>query len=645
MAAAASSSAAGSCLLLWREENDAVVRRWRRVAAGRSGPEAKRAAQGCQRDFGELLRKTHGLPAALPALPLELTILYNALLFDIQQPSSTSGEGDPLARMAHGLHRVLEACGAPNQGLSLEESWHRLFQERIPEELMGSLHQLAALQGALWLAVKHPEKAEGLFQRLSGGESPEPSLLHGPQSGLLALLQQWHPPVERDSDPLTVQSARNLKSVLWTSAAFLQGIQQLEAEDYPAALAFLQAAATGLCSKRLLAQIFTLMGCCSLKMGKPQRALQHLKGALRVDFTFLPALYQAALLYRQLGLVEAELESLELLDQALEGPAQAATQPFAPPFPVGAELLVCGPQRTAVFAQNCPPGVKCLLAQRCLQAGRVSEASEHYLDLLALLQEQPHCQCGEPALPRIPEVFLEAASALVDLARPEEAIVLCEEVVARTSELVPKTLRMELALSAEEAPLGAEGSSPADPRGLLQKQKRESLRCVLWRAAAYLIQGWAWAKRGEAKEAVSYMSRCLNDLLKVHFVNTGSTEADMVQTGMPEGKVLAQVRQLALTGQGTHFLELGQEKEALRAFQHSLLVNPESPTANLYYMHTLWKVGRRQEATERWQKLRLDPASLEENPERSLPLHLWLYGRQMAFPHMDSLTRNIRQFS
>ena len=46
----------------------------------------------------------------------------------------------------------------------------------------------------------------------------------------------------------------------------VSGVQELEADDAPAGLALLQAATTGLCSRRLLAQIFTLMGRYSLKL-------------------------------------------------------------------------------------------------------------------------------------------------------------------------------------------------------------------------------------------------------------------------------------------------------------------------------------------------------------------------------------------
>ncbi|XP_042305851.1 Fanconi anemia group G protein isoform X3 [Sceloporus undulatus] len=635
-------SASESCVSLWREENDGLVRRWRRATRS-SGSDCSvtQTAQQCRLAFTKLLQKIQGLPAALPALPLELTVLYNALLFDINLSSSSDEE--LLTLIDHGLSRVLEACSVSDRGVCSEECWERILQGRIPEELQASLHRLAALQAALWLMANRLEAVEGLFRILSGAKDLGASC-PGSQNELLSLLQTWNPCDMEGSDPLVAQSLQDLKEMLWTSAAFLQGIQKLEAGDSPAALAFLQAAAAGLSSKRVLAQTFTLMGCCTLKLGKPQVAMQHLRRALQVDFTFLPALYQAALLYRQLDLLEAELESLTLLYQALDGPAQVTRESVQPCFLIRIEHLVRSSRLSPFFVQKCPSGVKYLLAQRCLQARRANEAAEHYLDLLAMLQEGPLqqvCQSGELALPRIPEVFLEAASALEELAKNEDAIVVCEEVVMQTSKLIPKKLRIGPGLRSDEDVLWAKSPS------IFQKQ--ESLCCILWRAAAYLLQGWGWARQGEVKEAISHFSRSLDDLLRVHFVSPGgscnsSTEENWEQMGLPEAKVLGQIRQLALTGRGAQFLELGQEKKALMDFQYSLHICPDNPSANLYFLHTLWKLGRRQEAAAHWQMFLPKSALMDEMAEGSFPLYLQPCVRQMKFPHVESLTSDMKRF-
>ncbi|KAL7989155.1 hypothetical protein Chor_008074, partial [Crotalus horridus] len=609
------------CWALWRAENDRLARRWRRVRGrGREGGRGRgRRALGLvglrrslvlplqaapspgpapPQQFAELLRKIQGLPAVLPSLSLELTILCNALPFEMRPPGG--GPQRASAWIERGLRRVLEAFAAPEEGLDCGELWPRVLQQAAPEELRAPLQHLAALQAASWLAGHQLERARDLLLLLNGAQIPDPSCV-GCDSELLSLLQMWHPHEMGESDPLVVQTITDLKETLWTSAAFLQGVQELEADNPHHALVLLQAAASGLCSKRVLAQIFTLMGSCYRKItlygekqilnpltllnlqGKPHTALHHLKQALEMDSTFLPALYQAALVYHQLELTEAELEALLLLCQALESPPQVTLESHNLHFLIRTELLTSGCHPAAFLAPSCPSGVKYMLAKRCLQAKRATEAAEHYLDLLALFQEgllPQVSQCSELAMPRIPEVFLEAASALEEAARHQEAIMVCEEVVSRVSRLIPARLRIVLDLSSEEKAIGAERSPLAKSPAAVLEEQRESLRCVLWQAAAHLIQGWARARLRETKEAINSFSRCLNDLLRVHLVSTGMdrgncrTEPEREKTAIPEGEQLPQTRLLALTGRGIQFLELGKFKQALMDFQYSLQVSP-----------------------------------------------------------------------
>lgn len=44
------------------------------------------------------------------------------------------------------------------------------------------------------------------------------------------------------------------------------GLQELEAGNFPTALSLLQEAAGGFCSKNILAQIYTCLGCCAQRM-------------------------------------------------------------------------------------------------------------------------------------------------------------------------------------------------------------------------------------------------------------------------------------------------------------------------------------------------------------------------------------------
>ncbi|NXS43464.1 FANCG protein, partial [Balaeniceps rex] len=579
-----------------------------------------------------------GLPAALPALPLELTVLYNSLLFNMGAPDSAiEGEGEAEG-IRQGLLRVLEACGACGQDLSTEELWQKVLQEVTVEELQAPLHRLGALQAAWWLAASRLGSATGLFRLLSNTEDQGRARCSKGENELLSLLKAWRVPAEEASLPL-VQSAEDLKEILCTAAAFLQGLQELETGNFPTALSLLQEAAGGFCSKRVLAQIYTCLGCCAQRMGKPQTALQHLKRALQVDFQCLPALSHVAAVYHELGETEAELQALALLYEALEKnpPAAVSSSPY---FLIRTELLVHTPILASLLRHRHPSEVKYLLAQRCLQDGRVADAVEHYLDFLALLQEGLQQQVpldGGSALSRIPEVFLEAASALEQAGRHQDAITVCEEVISRTTDLIPRTLQVEERLEQPECP-----SPGAGQAGGLLSQKKESLRCLAWRAAGYLHQGWAWAKLGESKEAVTQFSReCLEDAV------SRSVRLSMPESLLPEVEVLQKIRLLSLIGRGAQFLELGRHREALLDFQHGLQISPGDPAAASYLVQALWNLNRKQEAAAHWQKLSQSAPGedgQEEGQRRPFPLYLVLCLKQAMFPHSEPLARSIQDY-
>lgn len=77
-------------------------------------------------------------------------------------------------------------------------------------------------------SVKAPEVSRALCI--------SPTLLHvccqdpvlspcpGGENELLALLRAWQVPADEDTSPLVVQSAWDVREVLWTAAAFLQGM-------------------------------------------------------------------------------------------------------------------------------------------------------------------------------------------------------------------------------------------------------------------------------------------------------------------------------------------------------------------------------------------------------------------------------------
>ncbi|NWS11219.1 FANCG protein, partial [Pachyramphus minor] len=546
----------------------------------------------------------------------------------------------PTCHMAVGLFAcffffsVLEACGACGQDLSTEELWQKVLQEVTVEGLQAPLHRLGALQAAWWLAAGRLGSIAGLFQLLAAAEDTGRGRCSEGQNELLSLLKAWQVPAEGASLPL-VQSAENLKEILCTAAALLQGLQELEAGNFPTAISLLQEAAEGFCSKNVLAQIHTCLGCCAQQMGKPQTALQHLKRALQVDFQCLPALSHAAAVYHELGEMDTELQALALLYEALEKnpPAAASSSPY---FLIQTELLVHTQTHTSLLRHRRPSEVKYLLAQRCLQDGRVTDAVEHYLDFLALFQEGLQQQVpldGSSTLPRIPEVFLEAASALQQAGRHQDAITVCKEVIRRTTDLIPQMLRVEQRLEQLECPSPGTGLAG----GLLSQ--KESLCCLAWRTAGYLHQGWGWAKLGESKEAITQFSReCLEDAVSRCIC------VSVAENLPPEVEVLPKIRLLSLIGRGMQFLELGRHKEALLDFQHGLQVSPGDPAAASYLVQALWKLDRKQEAASQWQKLSQSSPGEQEGKGRPLPLYLVSCLELAMFPHSGILASTIQDY-
>ncbi|NXN79074.1 FANCG protein, partial [Bombycilla garrulus] len=616
-------------LQAWAAHSQAVVGQW---TMGRSGGEARQVRWQQREEFRKLLQSIRGFPAALPVLPLELTVLYNFLLCTVgASDSAIKGEAEGIRQ---GLLRVLEACGACGQDLGMEELWQKVLQEATMAELQAPLHRLAALQAAWWLAAGRLGSVACLFQHLTAAEDPGRAPCREGQNRILSMIKAWQVPPEEASLSL-VQSINHLKEILCTSAAFLQGLQELNAGNFPTAISLLREAAGGFCSNEVLAQIYTCLGWCAQRMHNPQTALQYMKRALQKDFQCVSALSYAAAVYHELGETDVELQALTLLYETLRRNPPAAA-PSSPYLLMRTELLIQTPVLTCLLHRQHPSEVKYILAQRCLKDGRVDDAVDHYLDLLSLLQQSLQQQVplhGSSGLPRIPELLLEAACALEQAGRYQDAISMCEEVIRRTTHFTPR------------AALGEESSLPgAEPTPGHLSQKKESLCCLAWRAAGYLHQGWAWAKLGERKEAVTQFSRCLNDLLCLQLPGPGVTATEILE---PEVEQPQKMRLLAFIGRGMQFLEMQRYKEALMNFQYGLQISPGDPAATCYLVQALWKLNRNQEAAAEWKKLSQSSPGhdgQQQGQGRLLPLHLVWCVEQARFPHAEALARSINYY-
>ncbi|XP_032978294.1 Fanconi anemia group G protein isoform X2 [Rhinolophus ferrumequinum] len=568
-----------NCLDLWKEKNDQLVRQ-AKVAQDSHPPQRRQQlAQDALEGLRGLLHCLQGLPAAVPVLPLELTVICN---FITLRASLAQGFSEDQAQdIQRGLERVLETQEQPGPRLEhgLMGLWNSILHASSTLlELLPVLHHLAGLQVALWLSTDCLGDLTLLLQTLNGSQS-------GASEDLLMLLKTWSPPTKESDAPLTLQDARGLRDVLLTAAAFRQGLQELITGSLQRALSSLHEAASGLCSRPVLVQVYTALGTCLRKMGNPQRALLYLVAALKGGSNWGPPLLEASRLYRQLGNTVAELESLELLVEALS----VTPSSEVPPLLIEVELLLPRPDPASPLHCGTQSQVKHLLASRCLQKGRAEDAAEHYLDLLALLLDgsepkkfsPPPCPPG----PCMPEVFLEAAAALIQAGRAQDALTVCEELLSRTSFLLPKMPWLW-----EDA----------------RKGTKESPHCPPWVSATYLLQGQA----------------CLELLFQATPKDKEQGPASNCEQGCSSNVALQQLRAAALISRGLEWVASGQDAKALQDFLLSVQVCPGNQDASFHLLQTLRRLNRRDEATALWRRLEAQTKLPQENATWSLPLYL-----------------------
>ncbi|XP_032095822.1 Fanconi anemia group G protein isoform X3 [Sapajus apella] len=552
-----------SCLDLWREKNDRLVRQAK--VAQNSGLTLRRQqlAQDALEGLRGLLHSLQGLPAAVPVLPLELTVTCN---FIILRASLAQGFTEDQAQdIQQGLERVLETQEqlGPRLEQGLKELWDCVLRvSSLLPELLSALHRLAGLQAALWLSADRLGDLALLLETLNGSQS-------GASEDLLLLLKTWSPPAEELDAPLTLQDAQGLKDVLLTAFAYRQGLQELITGNLDRALS----------------------------------SLHEVASALKEGSAWGPPLLEASRLYQQLGDTTAELESLELLVEALNVPCRSK----APQFLIEVELLLPPPDPASPLHCGTRSQAKHVLASRCLQTGRAEDAAEHYLDLLALLLDSSEPRFFLPRSrpgPCMPELFLEAAVALIQAGRAQDALTLCEELLSRTSSLLPKISRLW-----EDA----------------RKGTKELPYCPLWVSATHLLQGQAWVQLGAPKMAVSEFSRCLELLFRAIPEDKGQGAASNCEQGCKSDAALQQLRAAALISRGLEWVASGQDTKALQDFLLAVQICPGNRDTYFHLLQTLRRLDRRDEATALWRRLEAQTKGPQEGAIWSLPLYLESY--------------------
>ncbi|XP_069819670.1 Fanconi anemia group G protein [Dendropsophus ebraccatus] len=573
------------CRTWWTQENNHIIRRWKDSGSSSDAHIRKQRRQQCHSQLLQLLQKIQGLPPATPILPLELTVLYNMVI--IHSDVAAGGFlADHSVQVEDSLRRVLEAL-APGDtaGTGL---WERVLAAERSGEVTCAVDRLLGLQCALWLSDGRLPDTVDLFSIV--GRTPDLTACPHKGDNLLQLIQAWKVSAEEPETILTVQTTGRVKDVLYNAAALLQGVAAMKMSDFPRAVVFLQEAAGGLCSSRVLAEIYTCLGCCFYRMAKPQVSLQYWKSALRTDFGCLSALYHTAVLYRDMGDAESELEALALLHTALEIP-NADDSSGEMSFPLRTELIVRSSVLSSFIHTPSSCEVKYLMARHCLHNRSSDQAAGHYLDLMSALQDgaQPQGLGPTPApLPRIPVIYLEAAAALVEDRRFQDAIAVCSEVLDSVSHFTAGVIYIDSLRGHEK-----------------QESMREQLNCILWASSAHLLQGEAQGMLGDHRAAITDFTRCINLLAKVQCGNSGSGD-------VTEYKVCGMLKAAAFLGRGEHFQQMGEDDKALRNAQLSLQITPAIPGVTSCLLDALWRLGRKKEAACQWRRFQSNKESVQQ---------------------------------
>ncbi|XP_063345262.1 Fanconi anemia group G protein [Pelmatolapia mariae] len=576
-----------SLLEKWIQENNELVNKCKQQEAGGgavSRDHSQSSLRWCSSEFHKLLRKIQGIPPHVDHSQLELAVVYNTCACFTAQ--SQFSEAELLLKEA--TERVLQMTGNNADASDPLVLWRAGLKSAGNTALHPHVLYLLCLQWALWLAKCQLENIWELQEQMSslceivcdGVGDGSPSEAKGRLS----------------KSPLLVMELKRLTELLQICTSIAQGAEKLNEGRSSEALSDLQAASALPATRALVAYTHLLSGSCLAHMNRPQMALQCYKKALETDSRCVCALYRSMLIYRQLGNTQAEIQALRLLHSTLMLPP--ALEPVLGGIhPLSPSLLLSSLSLSSLLSVPSALSVLYSLALKCVLSGRVTEGVEHYLDLLAALHsEDQHAVDAEVSvLPRMPELYLEAGTALLITRRPADCMALCNEVISTTLELVPEKVVLE------EPEEGIGG----DARGL-SVEGEDKVAMLLWAAAAYLLQGHCHAHLKDWKQAVTHYTRCINLLVKVHLKNRDfQPQIPAADVNVKHGKdlcALQRMKGLSLAWRGISFTQMDQLREALRDLQLSLQAFPDYTGAGLWCGEVLWRLGRKHEAAACWEK-------------------------------------------
>ncbi|XP_060763285.1 Fanconi anemia group G protein [Neoarius graeffei] len=603
----------------WTEENNNIAKKWKEYESRR--PPIQDIKKHCYTECVKLQQKVQGLPAQTGHLKLELTVAYNTLLFSLScgTPKETN---DCINNI---LIRALEAVCKQVPSYDLVPLWQVVLKTFGGTVYEPWIHKLLLIQWAVWLSECHYEGILHLLLQVNHKSAPS--------GDLLAETRNLTFSTEEDTSLLVALATKDLKELLYVCTFISNGVAQIKKEKYIEALVVLQEARTQPSPRALLAHVHMLTGLCYAKLQQPQSALQCYRKALEVDFNCHRALYQSSEVYRQLGNTNAEIEALHLLHSAVM--LHAESDPSSTSMPLISPDVLLGSKQIDFICQiPSPLHILHTLGCRCVLSDRNSQGAEYYLDLLASLQSDSKQMpvSDDLSFPRIPVIYLEAAFALLTAKRVWDALAICDEVIAKTADLIPERLLISpsMTVSTELIPLALEADAP-----------EEKLECVLWSGAAYFLQGQAHLQLKDTKEALTNFTRAINQLVKACIKQKVKDPGDYRGAVDHTMKFLEALKGKVLAFRAVCFAERGQLKEALRDFQLSLQATPGCRNTEMWLVEMMWRLDRKQEAAAMWTQIL---NSTQSPTPVDLPLYLQTWHEDPTAFDLSSLKSKMEEF-
>ncbi|KAM8960956.1 Fanconi anemia group G protein [Pelodytes ibericus] len=609
---------------------------------------------GRLRDFRQLEKnvRTPGcLPPIAESIPLELTVLYNVLIMKISLTKGGTGNSHSVIEKA--LIRALEANQLESSNCSIVGLWKKVLAAPCLVPFHTIVRSLAFLHTVIWLSEKKNKEIMEMYKEFSTGPLVDvydavPIMNMISACDVLPGYEMLLP-------------FREVKDVTLASFSLQQGLCGIEKYDFTSAFQHLKESVKGSFDTLLKARVMCCQAFCLMRTGKRQAAMQFLRQALVMDYRCRSALFFSSLLYREMGREDLEIEVLCLLHKTL---CSFTPEPKPSQFIHLISPLYFVDVESCSFSMRlpCSTEVAYLIALRCLQTKKLSEACISYMEVVQTLAEELYDPPSLPSpisLPPQVDILLEAIATLLLDGELDDALGLAEEVIDKSSEMIPSSMVLD-----EDGPQSRDNVTT------------EQLNCIMWSATSLLFQGKILDLQKKHTEAVTMFSRCLEMLFMVQFENGGELfwnqspsaqpenliETDLIiAKGAGNGFIFSGSPFLASEGQGAvasqggvagqaavvsyggvaspsllalqarenvvfetlklcafmwrseAFTALWMLNEALMSANQALHYYPACPESTTSYLCALWRLERKQEAAYQWKVFQSNKSNIEQH--------------------------------